>query len=234
MVRLKPDATNTTDATETMVRLKPDTTEPPPFVAMLSNGTSGDINNIDVRGGQKRLPEYVRMELVANEVAVEVFRAMQAVEYHDAAPLRMIQRELTLESRRPTAALVEWAKSVLARPEGAPMSHPRERTYAERTLRMVDMPARIDVPLQALRVGDLAIVSIPFEAFVEIGLELKAKSPFPDTFAVSIANGAYGYLPTAAQHELGGYETWLGTNQVEVQTAPKMVAVLLEMLAQLK
>ena len=114
------------------------------------------------------------------------------------------------------------------------MSHPRERTYAERTLRMVDMPARIDVPLQALRIGDLAIVSIPFEAFVEIGLELKAKSPFPDTFAVSIANGAYGYLPTAAQHELGGYETWLGTNQVEVQTAPKMVAMLLEMLAQLK
>ena len=114
------------------------------------------------------------------------------------------------------------------------MSHPRERIYAERTLRMVDMPARIDVPLQALRIGDLAIVTIPFEVFVEIGLELKAKSPFPDTFAVSIANGAYGYLPTVAQHELGGYETWLGTNQVEVQTAPKIVAMLLEMLAQLK
>ena len=177
---------------------------------MLSNGTSGDINNIDVRGGQKRLPEYVRMELVANQVAAEVFRAMQGIEYHDAVPLRMIQRELTLETRRPTPAQVEWARGVLARPGNAPMSHPRERIYAERTLRMVDMPPRIDVPLQALRIGDLAIVSIPFEAFVEMGLELKAKSPFPDTFAVSIANGAYGYLPTAAQHELGGYETWLG------------------------
>ena len=96
------------------------------------------------------------------------------------------------------------------------------------------MPPRIDVPLQALRIGDLAVVTIPFEAFVEMGLELKEKSPFPDTFAVSLANGAYGYLPTAAQHELGGYETWLGTNQVEVQAASKIVATLLEMLGELK
>ncbi len=200
---------------------------------MLSNGTSGDVNNIDVRGGQKRLPNYVRMELVANQVAAEVFRAMQGIEYHDSAPLGMIQRELTLETRRPTPKLVEWARAILARPESAPSIHPRERIYAERTLRMMDMPPRIDIPLQTLRIGDLAVVAIPFEVFAEMGLEIKSKSPFPDTFAVSIANGAYGYLPTVAQHELGGYETWLGTNQVEIQTAPKIVDMLLQMLAQL-
>jgi hypothetical protein len=206
----------------------------PPFVPMLSNGTSGDINNIDFRGGQKRLPDYDRMELVANQVAAEVFRAMQGIDYHDSVPLRMLQRELTLETRRPTPTLMEWARAILSRPEGAPSSHPREKIYAERTLRMMDMPPRIEIPLQALRIGDLALVAIPFEVFVEMGLELKAKSPFPETFAVSIANGAYGYLPTVAHHGLGGYETWLGTNQVEVQTAPKIVDTLLQMLAQLK
>jgi hypothetical protein len=146
----------------------------------------------------------------------------------------MIQRELTLETRRPTPAQVEWARGILARPENAPMSHPRERTYAERTMRMVDMPPRLDVPLQALRIGALAIVSIPFEAFVDIGLQLKAESPFPDMFAVSMANGSYGYLPTAAHHELGGYETWRGSNQVEVQAASKIVDTLLKMLGDLK
>ena len=146
----------------------------------------------------------------------------------------MIQRELTLETRRPTPAQVEWARGILARPENAPMGHPRERTYAERTMRMVDMPPRIDVPLQALRIGGLAVVSIPFEAFVDMGLALKKESPFPDTFAVSLANGAYGYLPTAAHHELGGYETWLGSNQVEVPAASKIVSTLLEMLGELK
>lgn len=204
------------------------------FVAMLSNGTSGDINNIDFRGGQKRLPEYARMELVANQVAAEVFGAMQAVEYQDSARLAMIQRELPLETRRPTPQVVAWAREILARPEGAPSRHVRERIYAERTLRMADMPPQVVVPLQALRVGDLAIVTIPFEAFVDIGLELKAKSPYPATFTMSLANGAYGYLPTVAHHELGGYETWLGTNQVEVQAAPKIVETLLQMLAELK
>jgi neutral ceramidase len=205
-----------------------------PFVAMLSNGTSGDINNIDFRQAQKRLPDYARMELVANQVAGEVFRAMQSIEYHDSVLLKMIQRQLSLETRRPTPKLVAWAREILARPEGAPSNHPRERIYAERTLRMAEMPPRIEIPLQALRIGDLALVTIPFEVFVEIGLELKAKSAFPDTFVMSLANGAYGYLPTVKHHELGGYETWLGTNQVEVQAAPKIVNTLRQMLAELR
>jgi neutral ceramidase len=209
-------------------------TDAAPFVAMLSNGTSGDVNNIDVRGGQKRLGDYARMEVVANQVAAEVFRAMQGLEYHDAVPLRMIQREIAVDTRRPTPALVAWAREILSRPEGVTSAFPRERIYAERTLRLADAPPRIQVPLQVLRIGDLAAVTIPFEVFVEIGLELKAKSPFPDTFAISLANGAYGYLPTVAHHEAGGYETWLGTNQVEVQAAPKIVSSLLQMLAEVR
>jgi neutral/alkaline ceramidase-like enzyme len=229
-----------------MTQLLERETHAPPFVPMLSNGTSGNINNIDFLGGQKRLANYERMELVANQVAAEVFKAMQAIEYHDSVPLRIVQRDLTLETRRPTEKLIAWAREVLARPETAPFDsresalaqgkarHPRERIYAERTLRMAEMPQRIEIPLQAVRIGDLAVVAIPFEVFVEMGLELKSKSPFPDAFAISLANGAYGYLPTVAHHELGGYETWLGTNQVEVEAAPKIVDALLEMLARLK
>jgi hypothetical protein len=218
----------------------------PPFVPMLSNGTSGNINNINFRGGQKRLANYERMELVANQVAAEVFKAMQGIEYRDSVPLESLQRELTLDTRRREAEkLAGWAREVLSRAEGSFDSrdgalaqdksprHPRERIYAERTLRLAEMPARLEIPLQALRIGDLAIVAIPFEVFVETGLELKAKSPFPDTFAVSLANGAYGYLPTPEHHELGGYETWLGTNQVEVEAARKIADTLLAMLNEL-
>jgi hypothetical protein len=206
----------------------------PPFVPMLSNGTSGNINNIDFRGGQKRLPNYERMELVANQVAAEVFKGIQSIEYREAVPVRIVQRELTLSTRQPTEKLMAWAREVLSRPENAPARHQRERIYAERTQRMAAMPAHIDVPLQALRIGDFAIVSIPFEVFVEMGLELKEQSPFKDTIAISLANGAYGYVPTVAHHELGGYETWLGTNQVEVEAAPKIVETLLQMLGQLR
>jgi hypothetical protein len=70
--------------------------------------------------------------------------------------------------------------------------------------------------------------------FVEIGLELKAKSPFEQTFTISHANGTYGYLPTVRQHELGGYETWLGTSTVEFQAAPKIVRALTGMFNRLR
>jgi neutral ceramidase len=89
------------------------------------------------------------------------------------------------------------------------------------------------VPLQALRIGDLAVCAIPFETFVEIGLDLKKRSPFPRTMVIGVANGYNGYLPTPEQHRLGGYETWLGTNKVQLDASVILTDQLLEMLAEL-
>jgi hypothetical protein len=173
------------------------------------------------------------MERVANRVAAAVYQGLQHLEYRDWVPLDMAQRVLTLETRRPSAEQVAWAREVMARPEGAPAQHPRERIYAERTLQRAEVPPQIEVVLQAVRIGDLAISTFPFETFAEIGLELKSKSPFAQTFTISLANGSEGYLPTARHHALGGYETWLGTNRVEVDAARKMTDALLAMLTDL-
>ena len=89
------------------------------------------------------------------------------------------------------------------------------------------------VPLQALRIGDLAVCAIPFEAFVEIGLEIKRRSPFPRTMVTGIANDKQGYLPTPEQHKLGGYETWLGTNRVQSDSSVAITDHLLQMLGEL-
>lgn len=80
----------------------------------------------------------------------------------------------------------------------------------------------------------VALVSMPFEVLVEIGLEIKEKSPFPHTFFIELANGGYGYLPPPNQHELGGYETWLGTSRFEEDTSVILTTNLLEMLEELR
>ncbi len=210
----------------------------PAFVGIMSNGTSGNINNIDYRGGQLRFPPYGRMQMVANRAAAAVYGAYQKVEYEAWVPLGMISRDLTLGTRRPTPELVERARRIVANPEDYPRaglpSPQAVVAYAERTLKMHEYPAEIPIPLQALRIGNLAITAIPFEVFVQTGLELKEKSPFPRTFTISLANSTYGYLPTVRDHELGGYETWLGTSCFEVEAEPKIVAALLEMLGELK
>jgi hypothetical protein len=90
------------------------------------------------------------------------------------------------------------------------------------------------VVLQAFRIGELAVAAIPFETFTETGLAIKAASPFPATFTIELANGSYGYLPTPRQHELGGYETWLGTNRVEVGASPKIEAAIQGLLRKLE
>ena len=86
--------------------------------------------------------------------------------------------------------------------------HTLPEIYARESILLTRMPDTVPVTIQALRIGDLGIVAIPCEVFVEIGLHLKAKSPLKPMFTIELANGYNGYLPTKAQHALGGYETW--------------------------
>lgn len=207
----------------------------PPFVGILSNGSSGDINNIDwLRKRRNRPAPYEKMRQVADLVARAVHRAHRQIEFHDWVQLGAIRKEQVLAVRKPTKEQVEYARKILNKPKDAKPYHRREKVYANRTLQMHESPDQIAVTLQTFRVGELGICAIPFEVFVEIGLELKEKSPFDQTFTISHANGTYGYLPTVKQHELGGYETWLGTNKVEIQAAPKIVRALTGMLRQLR
>jgi hypothetical protein len=205
----------------------------PPFVGIMSNGTSGDINNINFLNRGPAAAPYEKMQRVANAVAAEVYRAYQGVQHQEWVKLDARYDEIALAPRQPTPEMIAYAKKILEKPAGEKPWHVNELTYARSVLRAVDAPAELRVPLQAFRLGDLAIAATPIETFVEVGLEIKAKSPFRRSFTISIANGAYGYMPTAEQHTLGGYESWLGTNRVEAQAAPKMVARLLAMMREM-
>jgi hypothetical protein len=205
----------------------------PPFVAAMSNGTSGNINNNDYSKPRGKREPYQQIRLVADECAQAVFGQYKNLVWHDWVPLGMCERELELAVRRPTPAQLDHAKKVLSEPE-RPDKFPHERNYAERAIQQLESPDTIRVILQAVRIGDLGIAAIPFETFSEIGLELKARNPLKPSFTIELANGGYGYLPTPEQHKLGGYETWLGTNKVEVQASTKIVEALLEMFAELK
>ncbi len=207
----------------------------PPFVAIMSNGTSGNINNNDYsKPPAARGPLYSKIKKVADDVAQAALKVMQGLEYHDWVPLDARYRELTCQSRKVSPELLAWAQEKTAKPRALSEKATLEVIYAERTLGMAKTPATIDVPIQALRVGDCGIATSPFETFVETGLELKAKSPFKPSFTIEIAGGYYGYLPTPEQHEFGGYETWMGTNRVEPPTSVNLTKALLEMWQEMK
>jgi hypothetical protein len=206
----------------------------PLFVGFLSNGTSGDCNNIDFQAKGESLQPYQKMRQVADLVAQRIFEAHQSVQFESWVPLGSAQTELELATRRPTPELLQWARDIQAKPEDAPKWLGTERHYAARVLSLEDAPESVTIVLQALRVGDVGVTAIPFETFAETGLALKTESVFQPTFNIELANGSYGYLPTPPQHELGGYETWLGTNFVEIEASEKIRNTLLQLLLQLR
>jgi hypothetical protein len=141
----------------------------------------------------------------------------------------MAQRELTLDIRKPTAKQLALAKQFLAEPDESKLP-PRAKAYAEFGVRLSEMPPTEDIILQAIRIGDVGIASIPCEVFAEIGLDIKDRSPLKTTFTIELANGWNRYLPTPRQHRLGGYETWLGTNMLEIHASEKIEHVVLDLL----
>ncbi len=200
------------------------------FVGLMSNGTSGDINNINFRVPRPRQKPIQRMTEVAQLVADRVLTTHKTVRFRKDITLAMEQKELTLKNRNPTQKEISYAKAVLAGTAPKPLSGLAE-AYAHRTLELANGPREEKIILQALRLGEVGITSIPCEVLCEIGLSLKAKSPLPQTtFTIELANGHSGYLPTPRQHALGGYETWLGTCTLEITASVKIQNELLKML----
>jgi hypothetical protein len=207
----------------------------PPFVGIMSNGTSGNINNVNFKTPRERRPTYGQMTHVAHTVADEAYRVLQSIEYRDHVPLDVRTAKLELGVRLPSKEEVAKARQVVAKAtaENREMRGVEE-VYARETVLLSKYPPKVESIVQGMRIGDLAICAIPCEVFVEIGLELKEKSPFKPTFTISLANGYNGYLPTPEHHELGGYETWRArSSYLEVGASPKITATLLELLREL-
>ena len=207
----------------------------PPPVCILTNACSGNINNVDVRAPAVRRPPYEKMREVAETLAAESRRVLDKIEWHDDVPLAASERELELAVRLPGAADVNQARKILASVPGAGQLRERPQIYARETVLLAETwPKTVYAPVQAMRIGPLGIATFPGEAFVELGMEVKAKSPFKPVMLIELANGYFGYIPTVEGHELGGYETWRAKSSfLEKQAAPKMVSSALEQLRRL-
>ncbi|HEU0121559.1 MAG TPA: neutral/alkaline non-lysosomal ceramidase N-terminal domain-containing protein [Bryobacteraceae bacterium] len=92
----------------------------------------------------------------------------------------------------------EQVRAATSKATQAGMKADRARLYHGRT----HMPWQ----LQAIRIGDVALVCIPGEPFIEISQEIAARSPFPHTLFSGYSNGGFSYLPVRSAYPEGGYE----------------------------
>lgn len=111
------------------------------------------------------------------------------------AEARAQAEELQRLRREGTETEVRWA-GMLAK---------RSRMRAERS-RAYHGKSHIELELHAIRINDIVIMGMPGEPFVEIGLAVKADSPFAHTLFSGYSNVGGSYIPMADAYAVGGYE----------------------------
>ena len=210
----------------------------PPFVGIMSNGTSGNINNVNYASPIrfKRNPGE-QIQIVARSVADAAMSAYESLKWQPAATLDSREEDLALGVRKATPEELVKAQELLntiPKDKDGQWAD-RKAIYAREAVKLADYPDTVPVKLQVHRIGDLSIAAIPCEVFVEIGLDLKKTTPFTRHFTISLANGYNGYLPTPEHHALGGYETWRArSSYLEVNASPKIMTRLNAMLTEMK
>ncbi|HPA18785.1 MAG TPA: hypothetical protein PLU30_13625 [Verrucomicrobiae bacterium] len=92
------------------------------------------------------------------------------------------------------------------------------------------MPRTLNVPVNAARIGPFAIATNAGELFVEWGISVKKRSPFPHTVLAELTNDCVGYEPTELAFQHQGYETLAGVNFVSPEGIQRLVDTAVELL----
>lgn len=202
-------------------------------LGILSNGTCGDVNNCDY---SSPAPQVSAPNGRAIQVAAIVAAEAARVYYESPLSLesvisgRLVEVPVTRRSLDPEQ-LARDAQVVAAMDRMRPNA---EQVYALERLELAQEPLEQRTWVQALRIGDALLVGLPGELFVELGVEVKARSPFPHTFCVELANDWVGYVPTPKGLAEGSYECETArSSKLTAEAGPDMVEAALKLAQEL-
>jgi hypothetical protein len=143
----------------------------------------------------------------------------------------------------------KWANQIMekVKREGMPPFQPDgipDAQFAKLWVDMYQTQNSIDsLEVMTVRIGDLAFVGMPGEIFSEIGMDIKARSPFKNTIVMGLANDARKYFPSKVSFTQGpggytpmasGYETTPGSTLYDIGAGEKLAESALKQLLILK
>ncbi|MBI5010209.1 MAG: hypothetical protein HZB98_11315 [Bacteroidia bacterium] len=212
------------------------------FTGIMSNGTSGDINTFDFRQ-TRNYPtgNYQKMKLIAHEITDSIVKVLKVVRWNEKPELKVAGKYVNAVRRQPSPELLEWATARVKSTDYTKMGTADKASEDIKSLYALDIvkfdfyePMSYDLFIQAIRIGEGAVGTLPGEIFAETGLNIRKNLPLNYYFTISHANGQYGYIPPASQFMLGGYETWLCSGSfLEPPAEEKLSDSLTEMIKSL-
>lgn len=203
----------------------------PNFLTLFANGCCGNVNQINPKwpGQTGGVAEAERLGTVLASAVLRAFPKLETL--HTFAPRA---KAAVLQLPRPTFTEAEIAA---AKTMGAKISTVQASIPAKaktvcilETIEHQQEPLEAEVQVVALS-EELAIVALPGEMFVELGLAVKRASPFKYTFIAELANGSIGYIPNRSAYPEGLYEVVsarcaAGSGEILVDAAIKMLKEL--------
>ena len=136
-------------------------------------------------------------------LGAEVIQTVSRLTWKKDAQVQAVQSHIPIPIRQPSEMPIEKPSRGLG--SGAAVdeiyAHEREMLEQERARRPV-----IPCEVQAIRIGDLGIVTNGAEFFCQLGLDIKQASTHDRTWVVSLANQWIGYVATPTAYYAGGYE----------------------------
>ena len=196
-------------------------------VVVFLNGPSGDVTQVDNLSPRVLRSGAVMARFVGARIGAEAVKVLVSMDNGKLLPLAAKQTILHIPRRKPDPERVKRCET-LARQDPKTMDA-TTWTFAKEIVlleqRIKKQPV-VDVEVQAIQIGPAVFLSNPAEYFCQFGLDIKAGSPFPFTFPVSLANGCVGYVPTeeALGEHGGGYETRLTSYSNLEPTAGRQMA----------
>jgi neutral ceramidase len=213
------------------------------FVGIMCNGTSGDVNTTDFKL-ERNYPKEPngKSKLIANDVTDLIINKLQTCVYEKTPNFAFRYQELSLKRREISPELLAKSKEKVAKFNYQQIgtidkgSSTFSDLYAMEVLVLEEyFPKNENAPIQAIKLGEGIIGTLPGEIFAETGLNLKKSAKRKHYFTVGLANAQLGYMPPAEQFKLGGYETWLCTgSHMEVGAEEKLFKGLSSMVQSLK
>jgi hypothetical protein len=175
------------------------------FISAFGAGTCGDINHIDVSNnapfkGQamaEHLGTTLGKDVLAAHWDLKELRTLSLATR--SVTLDVPLKELTPEARGDAEAKISKI--------GDPKTDFMVKVVAVRDLDLARRGPTCPMEVQVFRLSsDTAVVCLPCEIFVELGLAIKKSSPFKNTIVISICNDRPSYVPTKKAFTEGSYE----------------------------
>jgi hypothetical protein len=201
----------------------------------LERDLGGVVNFLEGASGSTHNIRGVPVPIAIERLKRAVLDARTNADPHPVARVAAIKRPFSYRVRRfdesVEAAKVDRYTAAYAKSSAARIGE--IFTTARRELKPHQGEERTTW-LQVILIGDVAVVGVPAEYFTALGLDIKRRSPFPDTCIAELANDWIGYLPDREGHRLGGYQTWTGLHSyAEPGTGERVADEAVKMLEEL-